>query len=93
MNHHTNCPRCFYDEGCALGGFGIARDCLAKCSDCGATVQSIDYLHTCKGGQLCAICWHQDKPGNAVRGILLGAAMGAVIWAVLIELAFRSGAI
>jgi hypothetical protein len=40
---------------CRTGSF-IVRDMLGRCSECHARVMSIDYLHTCCGGELCDAC-------------------------------------
>ena len=52
------CPMCRYLKN--LDGpakMAMVRDCLGRCSKCGERVDSVDYLHTCRGGKLCEKCW------------------------------------
>lgn len=38
------------------------RDCLAYCSQCHGVIESIDFVHTCRGGELCLSCWKKAAP-------------------------------
>ena len=55
------CPRCYVNAQFDAGKGVAVRDCLSYCSNCGATIESIDYVHTCLGGNLCSSCWKTMK--------------------------------
>lgn len=58
----SECEGCKTDLAFSMGRAMIVRDCLSFCSKCGATIQSIDYAHTCKGGELCHRCFTEAPP-------------------------------
>lgn len=58
----ASCPRCHTNALMSAGLRGvIVRDCLAYCSACGVMIESIDYVHTCLGGELCTACYARRK--------------------------------
>lgn len=60
------CLGCMHDERMKKGS-GIVRGCLAYCSNCRTVIQSIDYVHTCRGGELCLGCWIKAGKGEIAQ--------------------------
>jgi len=57
LRRRAHCPKCKYDKYLQEHGFASVRDMLDRCSKCGSRIMSIDYVHTCRGGDLCESCW------------------------------------